>query len=202
MPRIDYYLSTLSPWVHMAGTRPAALAARHGLTLRYKPVDAAALFAQTGGVALGERHESRRAYRLQELRRQSAKLGIPLALQPRHFPTNAAPSSYAVIAAQEAAGKGAPGDIHALVQGLTRAIWEQERDIAEDEVIGDCLEAAGFDRSLAMSGMLQGAEIYQRNLFQAVEAGVFGFPFFVIGDEKFWGQDRIEDMALYLETLS
>ncbi|MCC5988973.1 MAG: 2-hydroxychromene-2-carboxylate isomerase [Pararhodobacter sp.] len=202
MLRIDYYLSTLSPWVHMAGTRPAVLAARHGLALRYKPVDAAALFAQTGGVMLGERHESRRAYRLQELRRQSAKLGIPLVLQPRHFPTNAAPSSYAIIAAQEAAEKGAPGDIHALVQGLTRAVWEEERDIAEDAVIIDCLEAAGFDRSLAMSGMLQGAEIYQRNLFQAVEAGVFGFPFFVIDDEKFWGQDRIEDMALYLENRS
>ncbi|MGY6536468.1 MAG: DsbA family protein [Pararhodobacter sp.] len=197
MPQIDYYLTPLSPWVHMAGRRPAELAARHGLTLRYMPVDPAALFAQTGGVMLNERHESRRAYRLQELRRQSAKMGIPLNLQPRHVPTNPAPAAYAIIAAQEAGADG--GDLHSLVTGLTRACWEEERDIADDAVIRDCLAAAGFDPGLAMSGMLQGAEIYQRNLRAAVEAGAFGFPFFVIGEEKFWGQDRIDDMALFLD---
>lgn len=199
MHQIDYYLTPTSPWVHMAGARPAELAARHGLALCYKPVDPAALFAKTGGVMLAERHESRRAYRLQELRRQSAKLGIPLVIRPRHFPTNPAPASYAIIAAQES-GQG--GDMHALVQGLTRACWEEERDIADDAVIGDCLEAAGFKRALLMSGMLTGAEIYQRNLQQAVEAGVFGFPFFVIDDERFWGQDRIDDMAHHLDSRS
>ena len=199
MNTIEYYLTPVSPWVHLAGARPAALAARHGLALRYKPVDPAALFAQTGGQMLAERHESRRAYRLQDLRRQAAKQGVPLVIEPRHFPTNPAPASYAIIAAQES---GESGDIHALVQGLTRACWEEERDIAEDAVIGDCLEAAGFSRSLVMSGMLTGAEIYQRNLREALEAGVFGFPFFIIGEEKFWGQDRIDDLAACLDGIA
>lgn len=195
MQHIDYYLTPVSPWVHMAGRRPAELAARFGTTIRYKPVDPAALFARTGGLMLGERHESRQAYRLQELRRQSKKLGIPMVLRPAFFPTNAAPASYAIIAAQES-GQG--GDIHALVQGLTRACWEEERNIAEDDVIRDCLEKAGFDPGLAMSGLLTGAEIYGRNLETAVRTGVFGFPFFVVGEEKFWGQDRIDDLALFL----
>ena len=199
MKTIDYYLTPVSPWVFLAGGRPAALAARHGLALHYKPVDPAALFAKTGGQMLNERHESRRAYRLQELRRQSAKLGVTLVSEPRHFPTNPAPASYAIIAAQ---GSGQGGDIHALVQGLSRACWQEERDIAEDSVIGDCLEAAGFARSLVMSGMLTGAETYERNLREAVEAGVFGFPFFIIGQEKFWGQDRIDDLADHLEEVA
>ncbi|KPQ08107.1 MAG: 2-hydroxychromene-2-carboxylate isomerase [Rhodobacteraceae bacterium HLUCCA12] len=196
MQHIDYFLTPVSPWVHLAGQRPAELAARHGLELRYKPVDPAALFARTGGLMLSERHESRQAYRLQELRRQSAKLGVPLVIKPAHFPTNAAPASYAIIAAQES---GQAGDIHALVQSLTRACWEQERDIAEDDVIRDCLARAGFDPGLAMSGLLTGAEIYGRNLEEAVRRGVFGFPFFMVDEEKFWGQDRIEDLALFLD---
>ncbi len=195
---LEYYLTPLSPWVHLAGRRPADLAARHGLTLRYLPVDPAALFAQTGGVMLGERHESRKAYRLQELRRQSVKLGVPLNLHPRHFPTNPAPAAYAIIAAQDSGAEG--GDIHALVTGLSRACWEEERDVADDGVIRDCLTAAGFDPGLAFSGMLQGAETYQRNLARAVEAGVFGFPFFIVGEEKFWGQDRIDDLARHLDA--
>ncbi|MFN3954629.1 MAG: 2-hydroxychromene-2-carboxylate isomerase [Pararhodobacter sp.] len=194
MQQIDYYLTPVSPWVHMAGLRPAALAARFGRVLRYKPVDPGALFARTGGLMLNERHETRRDYRMQELRRQSAKLGIPLNLRPAHFPTNPAPASYAIIAAQEAGG----GDIHDLVVRLTRACWEEERDIADDGVIRECLAQSGFDQGLAMSGLLTGAEIYGRNLEQAVGAGVFGFPFLVVGDERFWGQDRIGDLELHL----
>lgn len=197
MQQIDYYLTPLSPWVHMAGRRPAEVAARFGGDLRYRPVDPAGLFARTGGLMLNERHESRRDYRMQELRRQSAKLGLPMNLRPAHFPTNPAPASYAIIAAQEAGG----GDIHDLVARLTRACWEEQRDIAEDAVIRDCLVQAGFDPGLTMSGLLTGAEIYGRNLEAAVAAGVFGFPFFVIGEEKFWGQDRIDDLALHLQAL-
>ncbi len=194
MRQIDYYLSVVSPWTYLAGNRPVEVAARHGATLRYKPVDPGALFAKTGGLPLGQRHESRQAYRLQELRRQSVKAGMPLTLKPAFFPTNPAPAAYAIIAAQEAGG----GNIHSLVQSLCAACWAEERDVADDDVIRDCLSRAGFDPGLAMSGMLTGADNYARNLEHATLAGVFGFPFFVVGDEHFWGQDRIEDLDLYL----
>ncbi|MCB1396228.1 MAG: 2-hydroxychromene-2-carboxylate isomerase [Rhodobacteraceae bacterium] len=194
MRQIDYYLSVVSPWTYLAGNRPVEVAARHGATIRYKPVDPTALFARTGGLTLAERHDSRKAYRLQELRRQSAKAGMPLKLQPMYFPANPAPAAYAIIAAQEKGG----GDIHALVRSLCAACWAEDRNVAEDEVIRDCLSRAGFDPGLAFSGMLTGAEIYGRNLEDAVAAGVFGMPFFVVGEEKFWGQDRIDDLDLYL----
>lgn len=194
MRQIDYYLSVISPWTYLAGNRPVEVSARHGAAIRYKPVDPTALFARTGGTPLAERHDSRKAYRLQELRRQSIKAGMPLTLKPMYFPANPAPAAYAIIAAQEKGG----GDLHALVQSLCAACWAEERNVADDDVIRDCLGRAGFDPGLAFSGMLTGAEIYGRNLEDAVAAGVFGFPFFVVGDERFWGQDRIDDLDLYL----
>lgn len=196
MARIDYYLTPVSPWVHMAGARPARIAAAAGAELHYLPVDPAALLARTGGLPLAQRHESRRAYRMQELRRWSAHHGLPMALEPRHFPTNPAPAAYALIAAQATGGGG--GDMAALLGALTRACWQEERDIAEDAVIRNCLERAGFDPGLADSGMLVGAETYVRNLERAVAAGVFGFPFFVVGDQRFWGQDRLDMLAAHL----
>lgn len=195
---IDCYLTPVSPWVYLSGARPAQIAARHGCALVYRPVDPGALFPQTGGLPLGQRHPSRQEYRLQELRRWAARLDMPLNLRPAHFPVNAAPASYAIIAAQARAQAGGGGDIHALVQGLGRACWAEERDISDDAVIGDCLEAAGFARSLTMTGLLEGAETYGRNLQAAIEAGVFGFPFFVVGQERFWGQDRLEMLDLHL----
>ncbi len=198
MARIDYYFTVLSPYVYLAGTRPAEIAARHGAELRYLPLDANALFARTGGLALKDRHESRRAYRLQELRRQSKKAGLVLNTAPARWPTNPAPASYALIGAQAAKDKGAGGDLAVLLHGFGRAAWAEDRDIAEDEVIRDCLSAAGFDPGLADSSLLIGAETYAANLEEAATRGVFGAPFFVVGDEMFWGQDRLDDLDLHL----
>lgn len=196
MVQIEYFLNPVSPNVYLAGTRPAEIAAKHGAELTYRPVDLAGLFQRTGGTPLPERHESRKTYRLQEMRRQAAKRAMPITLQPAHFPTNAAPACYAIIAAQA----DGTGDLGALVFGLARACWAEEKDIAEDGVIRDCLEAAGFDPGLADRGLLAGAETFGRNLEDAVAKGVFGVPFFIVAevDERFWGQDRLDDLDAYL----
>jgi 2-hydroxychromene-2-carboxylate isomerase len=194
--RIDYFLSPISPWCYLAGLRLEAIAARHGLAIAYRPVDLTALFARTGGLPLAERHESRRAYRLQDLARQARRAGLPITLAPRHWPVNAAPASYAIIAAQAAGG----GDVGALCHGLLRACWAEERDIADDATVRACLAAAGFDPALADRGLLLGAETYAANLEEAVARGVFGVPFYITeGDARFWGQDRLDDLALHLE---
>jgi len=192
--RIDYYLSAISPWCYLAGQRLEGIARRAGAEIRYLPVDPMQLFARTGGVALAERHENRKAYRLQELRRHAAHLGMPITLRPAHFPTNAAPAAYAIIAAQAAGG----GDLGGLVHALMRACWAEEKDIAEDGVIRAALAAHGFDPGLADRGLFVGAETYGRNLEDAVAAGVFGVPFYIVGDERFWGQDRLDFLARHL----
>lgn len=195
MPHIDYYLATISPNCYFSGTRPAEIAAKHGATISYKPLDLMALFSRTGGTPLPERHPSRQEYRLAELERWGRVLGMPVNVQPAHFPTNPAPASYAIIAAEKAGG----GDMAELVAGITRACWADEKDIADDAVIRACLEAAGFDPGLADSGLLTGAMVYEQNLEDAVNAGVFGVPFFVTDDgAKFWGQDRLDMLDRHL----
>ncbi len=195
MAHIDYYFSTLSPYAYLAGTGLEKIAAKHGATVTYKPLDIMALFARTGGTPPAERHPSRNAYRTQELPRQAKKRGMALNLKPAHWPTNPAPSSYAIIAAQNAGG----GDVGALAHSIMRACWVDDRDIAGDDVVRECLEKAGFDPKLADSGLLSGAETYARNLEEAVNAGVFGAPFYVTDTgQVFWGQDRLDELDLHL----
>lgn len=196
MPHIDYYWATLSPYTYLAGKRFEEVAEKHGATVTYKPCDIMALFARTGGTPPKDRHINRIEYRVQELTRAAKKLGVPFNLKPAHWPTNGAPAAYAFIAAQNAGG----GDLGQLVHAITRAVWVEERDIAQDDVVRDCLTAAGFDPELANSGMLTSAETYERNLEDAVEAGVFGAPFYIVKEtgQRFWGQDRIDDLDLHL----
>ena len=199
MAHIDYFFATLSPYAYLAGDRLEQIAQNRGATITYKPVDAIAVFGRTGGTPPGDRHISRQEYRAIDLVRQAGKLDLPFNLKPAHWPTNMAPSSYAIIAAQAAGG----GDTGALVRGFLEACWADEKDIAQDDVVRACLSDAGFDPALADSGLLQGAETYAANLEEAVERGVFGVPFYITGDgARFWGQDRLEDLDAHLANQS
>ena len=157
MAHIDYYFATISPFTYLVGTRPAEIAAKHGATINYKPMDIMGLFGRTGGIPPKDRHPNRQEYRLQDMARRSKKLGMPLNQKPQFWPTNPA-------------------------------------HIAQDDVIKACLEASGFDPALADSGLLEGADTYAQNLEDAVSDGAFGAPFFITGDQRFWGEDRMEDL--------
>jgi 2-hydroxychromene-2-carboxylate isomerase len=158
-------------------------------------MDIVGLFGRTGGTPPKDRHPSRQAYRAEDLTRAAKKAGLPFNLKPAHWPTNPAPSSYAIIAAQNAGG----GDLGGLVHSLLRAVWAEDKDIAQDDVIKACLEGAGFDPGLTESGLLSGAEIYAANLEDAVNNGVFGAPFYVTDSgQHFWGHDKLGDLDAHL----
>jgi 2-hydroxychromene-2-carboxylate isomerase len=158
-------------------------------------LDVAQLFPRTGGKMREERHPSRNDYAAQDRARQARKLGVRLDSAPLFRSANAAPAAYALIAAQAAGG----GDLAGFVQAMGRALWAEGRDFSDDEVIRAALAANGFDPAVADRGMLMAAETYAANLEDAVAAGVFGVPFFVVGDQRFWGQDRLDDLDLHLQ---
>jgi len=194
MPHIDYYFATISPFTYLAGPEFDAIVKKHGATVTYKPLDIMGLFGRTGGVPPKDRHPNRQESRLQDMRRRAIVTDLPFNVKPAHWPTNMAPSSYAIIAAQNAGG-----NVGALVQALTRSCWADEKNIADEDVIRACLTETGFDPELVNSGMLEGAETYARNLEDAVANGVFGAPFFISDkDERFWGQDRLDDLDRHL----
>ena len=87
MAHIDYYLATISPNCYLAGTRPAEVAAKHGATIAYKPVNAGRLMSETGGLPVPQRHPSRQAYRLQDLPRIAKRAGNDLCRRFRGPPT-------------------------------------------------------------------------------------------------------------------
>lgn len=198
MAEIDYYLFPLSPFSYLAGLRLEEIAARHGATIRYRPFDLFRVFAEIGTPKVPDRHPSKQRYRLRDIARVARMNGLPVNLQPRFWPTNPVPASAAIIAAAEAGG----GDTGRLVHALLRAVWAEDRDIAEDAVIEAALAEAGFPADLASKGLLTGVETYERNTEAALAAGVFGAPSYVVGDEIFWGQDRLPHLEAHLAGLA
>jgi len=194
MAHIDYFCFPISPFNYLAGTRAEAVAARHGASLTYKPFALIKVFEATGTLPPGQRHENKQKHRLQEIARCAEALEMPVNAKPMFFPTNPVPAMSALIAAQKAGG----GDLAGLLHGFLRACWAEQKDIAEDEVITDLLKANGFDPMLSMTGMLDGSETIERNTTEALERGVFGAPTFLVDDQIFWGQDRIDHLDRHL----
>src|SRR6476620_493602 len=90
------------------------------------------VFAASGGLPLAKRPPQRQAYRLQELRRWSAFLNMPLNVQPKYFPVSGDPASCLIIAANTAYGSQAAMK---LTGAIMRAVWVEERNIADPEVL-------------------------------------------------------------------
>ena len=115
MVQIDYFFATISPFTYLAGNRLEEVAARHGATIRYLPINAPAIFPRTGGQVLADRHESRKEYRLQELRRWSRRLGMKLDMAPAFFPGQ----SGAVVLCRDHGGQNRRGRSGGAGAGLS-----------------------------------------------------------------------------------
>lgn len=187
---IDYYVSLNSPWTHLGAARLEAMAARHGAALRVHPVDFGTVFAASGGLPLPKRSPQRQAYRMQELERWREHLGIPIHLRPRFFPANEKPAAHTVIAARETLGE-APA--LALAHRVLKALWEEERDTGDPATLAALVAELGLPADLpALGTEPRWAERREEDTRAALERGVFGAPSYVVGEEIFWGQDRLD----------
>ncbi|MEL7468439.1 MAG: 2-hydroxychromene-2-carboxylate isomerase [Pseudomonadota bacterium] len=193
MTQIDYFYSLLSPFTYLAGLGLEEIAVSHDIEIVYRPADIQHVLSQTGGMPVPKRHPARQAYRLQELARLSRINGLELNLQPQHWPVDAVPASCAVIAV-----KNADGPTGQLSHDFLKACWAQDRDISDPETIAAILAQHGFD-ALELTGAMDEARAeFEANTALAVEMGVFGAPFYIVGEEKFWGQDRLSHLDWHL----
>ncbi|MCA1770237.1 MAG: 2-hydroxychromene-2-carboxylate isomerase [Halomonas sp.] len=187
--QITYYYTHVSPWSYLGHARLGEIAARHGATVDYVPITLGAIFPRTGGLPLAKRAPARQAYRLAELRRWPRRLGLPLNVEPKHFPTDDRPAARLALAA-----KAHGHDIAELSLSLMRACWVEERDIAEASTLREIADAVGLD-GRALHAESEGPEAQARldeTCRVALVEGCFGAPWYSVDDEPFWGQDRLE----------
>ncbi len=174
----------------MGHDRFVAIAAKHGAAINVKPVDLGKVFAVSGGLPLKQRAAQRQAYRLFELKRWSALLGLPLNLQPKFFPVPADLASKWIIAAQELG----PDAGLRLAGALMRAVWAEERNVSDADTLASIAGEQGLDAAAlgARAGADEIGSRYQALTQEAIDRQVFGAPTFIYRDEPFWGQDRLD----------
>ncbi len=192
---IDYYFTLASPYSYLGHGRFKAVADRHGAAIRLKPVDLTQIFPISGGLPVAKRAPQRQAYRLVELRRWSAFLGLPLNPQPRYFPVQDGMARRMVVAAEQQ-GRDAFG----LAEAFMRAVWAEDRDLGDETTLVSLANAQGLGGRdlLTHAEQPEVAAAIQAYTDEAIERQVFGVPTYVLDGEPFWGQDRLDflDRAL------
>ena len=186
---IDYYLTLVSPWAFLGHDRFVRMAAENNAEINVIPVNYGKIFAATGGLPLGKRSEQRKSYRLMELARWREELNVPINIHPKFFPAS---DLVAALMVTVVAQRG--GDAIGLTGLFQRLVWIEDGNIADEATAIEVANKAGFngEELLKESQDPEIEALYEKNTGEAIERGVFGAPTYIIDDELFWGQDRLQ----------
>lgn len=187
----EYFFAPHSPFAYLGHARFVALAKQYNVQVALKPFDLSKIFGQSGGLPLAKRAPQRQAYRLKELDRWSKFLGLPMNLQPTYFPVQSDAAARLIIATQLAHGTNAALDLSGAVM---RAIWEEEKNIADNDTLLAIANVLGHDgTSLLKSSETASVQAeFDRFSEEATTANIFGAPWFIVDGEGYWGQDRLD----------
>jgi len=193
MKQVDFYFDFVSPYAWLAVHQLGAVRDCTGARFRFVPVLFAGLLNHHANVGPAEIPAKRR-YTFRDAQRWAMHLGLQFKSPPAH-PFNPLKPLRVTSAIDDQTSR------ETLALALLDAAWSDGRDITSDTVIKDVAHNTGVDGNALLARAQDDAT--KRQLRQqtedAVAAGVFGVPTFMVDGEIFWGNDRLPFLQAYLQ---
>jgi 2-hydroxychromene-2-carboxylate isomerase len=186
---IEFWFDFGSPTTYLAHTQLPRIAREAGAQLLYKPMLLGGVFKATGN-ASPVSVPAKGRWMNRDIERWAARYGVPFAFNP-HFPINTLALMRGAIGLQMQQSADA---FTRYVDAVFDAMWVQPRNLGDAGEVAAALAQAGVDAeaftALVADPEVKAALVAQTE--QAVARGVFGAPTCFVGDEMFFGQDRLE----------
>jgi 2-hydroxychromene-2-carboxylate isomerase len=204
MRSVDFYFDFSSTNSYFAAFMLPEICARNDARLNWMPTHFAALFRGTGFDVMAMTARKAR-YLWRDHARYAELTGLPFK-RPRRFPIKTAAALRTVVAAGRATGSDELSRERAhrpISQAIMRAYWERDEDISDPAVIATIATSAGFDGD-ALAANADSASVREEVTAitdRAIARGVFGAPTFFVGDEMFWGKDRLDFVERWLRQM-
>ncbi len=185
---LTVYVDVVCPFAYLASTQLEALTTSTGATLALRPILLGGLFRQIGQVDDPNRAmpEAKVLHMRRDLARWAQRFDVPLRMPAAH-PRRTVLAMRAITSLE---GRARERAMHALFA----AYWVHGHDVADPEIVARALDDAGLDGARAIEDAA--TEGVKTALFEttaeAARRGVFGVPTFIVRDEMFWGQDRLD----------
>jgi 2-hydroxychromene-2-carboxylate isomerase len=187
-PPIEFWFDFGSPTTYLAHTQMPKLAADTGAPVRYMPMLLGGVFKATGNQS-PVMVPAKGRWMGSDLTRFARRYGVPFTFNP-HFPINTLTLMRGAVGLQ----LRQPERFMPYVEAMFRAMWVEPVNLGDAAVLAATLGAAGFDAAQFQS-LVADPEVKAKliaNTDAAVARGVFGAPTCFVGDEMFFGQDRLD----------
>lgn len=185
---VEFYFDLGSPSTYLAYTQLPKICADTGSQLIFVPILLGGIFNSTGN-ASPVTIPAKGRYMIQDLSRFAQRYGVPLKFNP-HFPINTLTLMRAVTGMQ----MRQPDRFLAFINCLFSALWVEARNLNDPATVAAVLNENGFnpDEVLVLSNEDAVKATLKENTETAVKRGVFGAPSMFIGNQLFFGQDRLD----------
>lgn len=187
MKTVDFYYDFGSPTAYLAWTQIPRICAEKGARLAYKPFLLGAVFKATGN-ASPVTIPAKARFMFADLERWAKHWDVPLAINP-FFPFN----SLELMRAAAGIQLREPQRFDDFNRAIYTAMWVDAKDFGKPAVVAEVLARAGFEPSavMALAADDQAKALLRANTDEALARGAFGAPTFVVGQDLYWGQDRL-----------
>ncbi len=193
---IEFYFDFSSPYSYLAAQQIEALGARHDAEVIWRPFLLGASFKATGIPPLVQ-VPWKSDYAKADLAREARRIGVPYAWpDPFPFMSVAAARAFYWLDTQDKARA------KQLALAMFHRAFGEGGDIAHAGAVTEIAVAEGHDRA-AVTAALQDPDIKERLRQEtdgALARKVFGAPFVFVGEQAFWGHDRLPQVEAWLET--
>lgn len=190
---LEFFIDFMSPFAYLAQQKVPQLAERFGYTVRYVPFDLPQAKLAAGNTGPSNRDiPVKLRYMTTDMNRWAKRYGVPLNF-PKSFAS--ARMNKGLFYAED------HGAVPKYAHAAFDAGWGQGQDISDSAVLGRLAQKLGWAEAdfIAFVDSKEAAERFEASNLEAHRRGVFGAPTMLIGEEMWWGNDRLEFLEEYLE---
>ena len=186
-----------SPWTFLGHKKVNEISKKNNCELDIMPVNYGEIFPVSGGLPVHKRPLQRQKYRLQELKRWSEFLKIKLNPEPKHFPSRSLLPSKVIISVKILNFENVNDIAYAIMEGL----WIKEMNIDDPKNLKKILTRfiKTADEVIDFSESKQVEKEMNEYTKEAINLAVFGAPTYIINDQIYWGQDRLDFLERHIK---
>jgi 2-hydroxychromene-2-carboxylate isomerase len=201
---IEAYFDCSSPWTYLAFESLEALSREQSVEIAWKPIMVGGIFNTVNPSVYAQRADpvpAKARYMLKDLQDWARYAGLKITFPPRVFPVNSVKAMRGCILVEP------DGKLPAFARAAFQAYWSEDLDISQDEVLAEVCRRAGVEPAAFFAGITdpQIKEQLRANTDEAVARGAFGSPTIFIGDDMYFGNDRmplIREAVIRLRAVS
>jgi 2-hydroxychromene-2-carboxylate isomerase len=197
--QLDFYFDCSSPWTYLAFHAIQPLAAEMAAEIVWKPILVGGVFNAVNQTVYDSRakpNPRKQAYMLQDLAAWAKLYGLGIVFPPKVFPVNSVKCMRGAFVALD------EGKLVPYATAAFEAYWGNDFDIAQETVLADIATRAGLERQRFFSGIETDSckARLRTNTDELIARGGFGSPTIFVGDQMFFGNDRMPLIKAALET--